>query len=136
LVNPPFAERACNNQEKTARHVLSISILDKPLGFLLPKLSRHVFAEDEGRGDLTPEQAFGGVLQELRRERGLSQEKLAEMSDATQPFISYLEHGKNSPSLKTLFEIAGALGVRPSEIMGRVEAKMEEASRADTSQDT
>jgi ribosome-binding protein aMBF1 (putative translation factor) len=110
----------------------SISILDKLRRILLHKLTRRDDLEEK-EVELTPEQAFAEVLQELRRERGLSQEKLAAMSDSTQPFISYLEHGKNSPSLTTLFEIAGALGVLPSEIMRRVEAKMEEAKEKNSS---
>jgi transcriptional regulator with XRE-family HTH domain len=84
-------------------------------------------APDRGGAVLTPEKAFGEVLQELRRERRLSQEKLAELSDSTQGYISHLENGKNSPSLSMLFGIAAALGVQTTEIIARVEAKLREA---------
>jgi transcriptional regulator with XRE-family HTH domain len=90
-------------------------------------------APDQRGAVLTPEKAFGEVLQELRRERNLSQEKLAELSDSTQAYISYLENGKNSPSLSMLFGIAAALGVSPTEILARVETRLmkdqEEKSR-------
>ena len=77
---------------------------------------------------MTPEKAFGEVLLELRRERKLSQEKLAEMSNCTRPYISYLERGRNSPSLSMLFSISAALGMEPTEIIRRIRQRMAEAA--------
>ena len=71
---------------------------------------------------MSPEEAFGRVLQQLRREAGLSQEKLAEAIDCTRPYISYLEHGQYSPSLSFLFRLAAALRLSPTELIARVEA--------------
>ena len=78
---------------------------------------------------MTPEEAFGRVLQELRREAGLSQEKLAEAVDCTRPSISYLEHGIYSPSVSLLFRLAAALRVTPTEVIARVEAQADEPSK-------
>jgi transcriptional regulator with XRE-family HTH domain len=73
---------------------------------------------------LTPEQAFAQVLKELRTKRGLSQEALAHACDRHRTYISLLERAKHSPSLGVLFNLADALGTRPSEILRRVEAKL------------
>lgn len=70
---------------------------------------------------VSPEQAFGLVVKGLRQERGLSQEALSFACQRHRTYVSLLERGKNSPSLKTLWLLAEALGVRPSEIIQRLE---------------
>jgi len=72
------------------------------------------------------ERLFGRVLQELRTERGLSQEKLGFESDYHRTYISQLERGQKNPSLKAIFRLARALGVRPSEMIRRIESRGEE----------
>lgn len=78
----------------------------------------------EGWG-LTPEQAFGQVLRELRTERDLSQEEFADRCRVSRPHVSRLETGKNSPSLSMLFQLADALGVAPEELVRRVGRKLQ-----------
>lgn len=70
-----------------------------------------------------PDQAFGDVLREIRLEKGLSQEQLALACDRHRTYVSLLERGKNSPSVRTLFMIAEALGVTPSSVLRRVERR-------------
>ena len=70
------------------------------------------------------ERAFGNVLRELRRERGLSQEQLAELTGGNRGYISLLERGVNSPSLSMLYQLGEALDVAPSEMLARLEAKL------------
>jgi transcriptional regulator with XRE-family HTH domain len=65
--------------------------------------------------------AVGPIIYKLRKERGLNQEKLAELVDVTQETISLIETEKRSPSLVVLFRIAGALGVRLSLIIKKAE---------------
>lgn len=59
----------------------------------------------------------GRNLVRLRRERGLTQEQLAELSGVSQQYISGLERGNRNPSVVTLFEIAQALGVNHVELV-------------------
>lgn len=66
-------------------------------------------------------EAFGQVLRELRLATGLSQEALAHECGRHRTYISMLELGKHSPSLDTLFLLAAALGVKPSELVRKVE---------------
>lgn len=77
---------------------------------------------------MTPEQAFGQVLRELRLEAGLSQEKLAEASDCTRPYVSYLESGRYSPSLSILFRLAAALHIAPAVLIDRAEARLRQSA--------
>lgn len=47
----------------------------------------------------------------IRKERGLTQEQLAERSGLSQQYLSGLERGGRNPTIVTLYEIAAALGV-------------------------
>lgn len=55
--------------------------------------------------------AIGRKVRELRRERNLSQSKLAKMCDMTQSMVSELEQGDHSPTAATLAKVATAFGV-------------------------
>jgi transcriptional regulator with XRE-family HTH domain len=68
------------------------------------------------------ERAFGRVLQQIRAERGLSQEVLGFESGYHRTYISFLERGKKSPSLSTIMDLAETLCVPASEILRRVES--------------
>ena len=74
---------------------------------------------------MTAEIAFGQVLREARRERGLSQEALAAESSVERNYISLLELGRNSVSLRVLFQLAAALQIPPSELVRRAEIRIE-----------
>lgn len=71
------------------------------------------------------EAAFGRLIQRLRKERGFSQERLAEVSGCDRSYLSFLERGINSPSLSMFMRIATALSLKPSELLAQVEAELE-----------
>jgi transcriptional regulator with XRE-family HTH domain len=73
-----------------------------------------------------PEIAFGQVLRELRKGRDLSQEALALESSLERNYVSLLELGRNSASLKTIFKLAPALGISVAEFMSMVESRASE----------
>jgi len=64
------------------------------------------------------------VLRQLRQQAGLSQEKLAFDAELDRNYVSLLELGRNSASVKTIFKLAPALGVTVAELMGLVEASL------------
>lgn len=64
------------------------------------------------RVDLSTE--FGNRLRTLRRERKLSQERLAELSGLDRTYISSAEIGKRNVTLQTINTLAEALEVDPS----------------------
>ena len=47
----------------------------------------------------------------LRKDRGLTQERLAEISGLSQQYISGLEQGRRNPTIVTVYELSVALGV-------------------------
>lgn len=49
---------------------------------------------------------IGKKLKNLRMEKGLSQEKLAEYSNMSREHISCIERGKNLPTVETLYNLA------------------------------
>jgi transcriptional regulator with XRE-family HTH domain len=67
------------------------------------------------------DQAFGSVLQELRREKKLSQEELAFRSGYHRTYISFLERGIKGPSLATVMDLAQTLEVPAAEMVAAVE---------------
>ena len=75
---------------------------------------------------MEPETAFGQVLRELRKGRELSQEALALESGLERNYISLLELGRNSASVKTIFKLAPALGISVAEFMSKVEIRASE----------
>jgi len=81
---------------------------------------------------MTPEKAFGEVLREIRQKHSLSQEELGFESGYHRTYVSLLERGKKSPSLNTVFQLATALGLLPSEILRRTEGRVRQVSRRDT----
>lgn len=75
---------------------------------------------------MEPEEALGAVLRLLRKQRGLSQETLALDAEVERNYISLIELGKNSPSIRILFKLSKALGVSPSVFLAGVEAHIQE----------
>lgn len=53
-------------------------------------------------------------IRDLREEKGLTQERLAELVDVTRQTILFLEKGKYNPSLRLAWSIAQVFG-RPIE---------------------
>lgn len=66
---------------------------------------------------------FGEVLREKRKERGLTQEVLAQKAGITPVYVSQLERGLKSPSLWTIARLSKVLGVSMRKIVGAVEDK-------------
>ena len=52
-------------------------------------------------------------VKRIRKERGLTQEQLAELCETATSYIGLLETGKNVPKLSTIERIATALNVNP-----------------------
>jgi transcriptional regulator with XRE-family HTH domain len=74
---------------------------------------------------LTAEAAFGVILRDIRKGRQLSQETLARESGCHPAYISQMERGLKSPSLRTIMNLAGTLGTPGSEMLRRVEARLD-----------
>ena len=67
---------------------------------------------------MTIEEKFAKRLRELRKERGLTQEGLAELAGIEYKYVQMLE-GKTppSPTLRTIDKLATALSLKPSQLI-------------------
>ncbi len=67
---------------------------------------------------LTPRhRAFGDAIRALRDERGLTQEKLADLCGLTTNYVGDTERGERNISLRALWQFADGLGVSASELL-------------------
>ena len=57
-------------------------------------------------------------LRQLRREKGWSQEKLAEKASMHRTYLAGIERSLRNPSLENLIKLANALGVTLTELFG------------------
>ena len=51
------------------------------------------------------------LIRENRREKGLSQERLAKLVQVSQPFIAEIESGRKKPSVDVLMRICAVLDI-------------------------
>ena len=68
-------------------------------------------------------EVFGKVLRELREAKQLSQEKLAEYCELDRTYISLLERGLRQPTITTIFKLAKALNITPSQLIEKVQVQ-------------
>jgi transcriptional regulator with XRE-family HTH domain len=64
---------------------------------------------------------FGQVVRELRKQRGLSQERLATLAGIDRAYMGGLERGLRNPSLTTIARVATGLGMTMGEFVADVE---------------
>jgi transcriptional regulator with XRE-family HTH domain len=64
---------------------------------------------------------LGTAIRDIRRERGISQERLSLDSGVHRNYIGGIERGERQPTLTTIATLAATLGVRPSELIARAE---------------
>ncbi|TFC93375.1 MULTISPECIES: helix-turn-helix transcriptional regulator [Cryobacterium] len=60
--------------------------------------------------------SFGQRVREIRQDRGLSQEELAELAGMHRTYVSSLERGLRNVGLDNILAIAAALDVSPSDL--------------------
>ena len=63
----------------------------------------------------------GNTIKRLRKEKKISQEKLAEAINSHQVYISEIERGLKTPSLPVLYEMAKTFGISLTELISIVE---------------
>jgi transcriptional regulator with XRE-family HTH domain len=79
---------------------------------------------------LSPSQAFGQAVREIRHERGLSQEQTALDGGIDRAYVGHIERATKTPTTTTIFKLAAALGVPPSAIFARAERLLEQQPRS------
>ena len=61
-------------------------------------------------------QIFGRTVRDMRRQRSMSQEELADLCNLHRTYIGGVERGERNVGLLNILRIAQALGVPPSEL--------------------
>ena len=67
--------------------------------------------------------AFGVVISRLRVQKGLTQESLSGLAGIARSHLAALESGGKTAKLDTVWQIAYALGIRPSELIRLTESE-------------
>ncbi len=78
----------------------------------------------------------GKKIRELRKAKGLSSDKLAEIVGTAGAYIREIELGKSQPSLRMLEKIAQALGVSVAELLTSPEEKKDKLGQLEEITDT
>lgn len=60
---------------------------------------------------------LGMNVRRYRKERGLSQEELAETVELAVTYVGQIERGVRNPTLKVVEDLARALGVKPLDLL-------------------
>jgi len=82
---------------------------------------------------LEPDQAFGQALRSLRTKRKWTQTDLALRADVDRNYVSLIELGRNSPSVRLMFRLCDALDITPSDMLKDVERRMRMQAKARSS---
>jgi len=69
------------------------------------------------------DQLLGRVLADARRQAGLSQETLASRAKLHPTYVSQLERGLKSPTVRVLVALASACGVSASDLLRAAEGR-------------
>jgi len=65
--------------------------------------------------------AVGLVIRRLRKEKGMSQELLSGLAGIARSHLSMIEIGSKQPNLETVWRIANALNIMPSQLVHEIE---------------
>lgn len=71
------------------------------------------------------DQALGQALRKLRTERGWSQSDLALRVEMDRNYLSLIELGRSSPSVRMLMRLCSALDVHAADVLADVERRVQ-----------
>ena len=69
--------------------------------------------------------AVGKAIRDLRKEKGISQDVLRGFAGIARTHLTMIENGTKQANFETLWKIALALDIRPSELVARIEEEIE-----------
>ncbi len=68
-------------------------------------------------------EVFGATVRQLRADRGITQEELAELADLNVSYVGFIERGENVPTLTIVLNLAEAFRVEVGELLHDVAVK-------------
>lgn len=75
--------------------------------------------------------AVGKRISLIRKNRGMTQEQLAEKTELSSNYISHIENSRSIPSLETLMKLCSALDITPDEVLLGTKQDMENYLQSD-----
>ena len=69
--------------------------------------------------------AVGKTIRSIRDKRGLSQDVLSGLAGIARTHLTMIENGNKQANFETLWKIANALDMRPSELVALIEKEVE-----------
>lgn len=72
--------------------------------------------------------AVGRTIRNLRREKGISQDVLSGLAGIARTHLTMIENGDKQANFETLWKLANALDMRPSELVALIEREIEKCS--------
>ena len=76
--------------------------------------------------------AVGRVIRRIRRRRGLSQEVVSGLAGIARTHLTMIENGSQQANLETVWKIALALDMQPSELIRQVEEEIQSTGQNET----
>ena len=74
-------------------------------------------------------EAVSHVIIRLRKQAGLSQQKLAELSSIARVYLLQLEQGRFRPTLNSVYFMAKGLGIEPHKLVELIEEERKEIEK-------
>lgn len=74
-------------------------------------------------------EALANVIIRLRKEAGLTQQKLAELSSMARVYLLQLEQRRFRPTLNSLYFLAQGLGISAPELIALIERERQELEK-------
>ena len=82
---------------------------------------------------MEPDQAFGLALRYARTKRKWTQTDLALRAGVDRNYVSLIELGRNSPSVRMMYRLCDALDIKPSDLLKDVERRIDVQTKARSS---
>lgn len=70
--------------------------------------------------------AVGRTIRKLRNKKGISQDVLSGLAGIARTHLTMIENGDKQANFETLWKIANALNMRPSELVALIENEIEQ----------
>ena len=70
--------------------------------------------------------AVGQAIRAFRKEKGISQDVLSGFAGIARTHLTMIENGTKQANFETIWKIALALDIRPSELVARIEQETEQ----------
>lgn len=71
-------------------------------------------------------EAIGRAIQHVREEKRQSQELVSGLAGIGRTHLSAIERGQRKPTMETFFKLAEALDMKPSALLARIEAELDQ----------